>query len=416
MVKIIFLHPDLGIGGAERAVIDAALAFKSKGHAVQFVTAHHDPNHCFPETIDGTFKVTCVGDWLPRSFLCRFFAFFAYLRMIYAAIYLVFFSSLEYEVIFCDQISACIPFLRASHARILFYCHFPDMLLTQRKSFLKKLYRAPIDWIEEKTTARAHLVLVNSKFTAEVFKKTFTSLHYIDPEVLYPIPDFSAFDKPVEPLAKDIIPPGRHTIFLSINRYTRQKNHGLGIEALGGYDERVRENKEEYLELRKKAEKFGLVDNITFLRSISDAQKRSLLKTSTCLLYTPENEHFGIVPIEAMYMKCPVIAANSGGPKETVKHETTGYLCEPTPEDFAEAMIRFIKDKELKNKLGTAGKARVEKVFSFDSFTNHLEAVLQKLMTYRHVHSQSISMIWSLVLVSILSLGFVAYVLSFAHD
>lgn len=192
--------------------------------------------------------------------------------------------------------------------------------------------------------------------------------------------------------------------------------NGVHLVIAGGYDERVRENKEEYLELRRMAENFGLVDNITFLRSISDAQKRSLLKTSTCLLYTPENEHFGIVPIEAMYMKCPVIAANSGGPKETVKHETTGYLCEPTPEKFAEAMIRFIKDKELKNKLGTAGKSRVEKVFSFESFTNHLEAVLQKLMTYRHVHAQSISMIWSLVLVSVLSLGFLAYVLSFAHD
>ena len=50
MVRVVFLHPDLGIGGAERLVIDAALALKSRGHEVTFVTAHHDDRHCFPET------------------------------------------------------------------------------------------------------------------------------------------------------------------------------------------------------------------------------------------------------------------------------------------------------------------------------------------------------------------------------
>ena len=42
MVRVAFLHPDLGIGGAERLVVDAALALKSRGHEVTFVTAHHD--------------------------------------------------------------------------------------------------------------------------------------------------------------------------------------------------------------------------------------------------------------------------------------------------------------------------------------------------------------------------------------
>ena len=33
-MKIAFLHPDLGIGGAERLVVDAAVAFQQKGHEV----------------------------------------------------------------------------------------------------------------------------------------------------------------------------------------------------------------------------------------------------------------------------------------------------------------------------------------------------------------------------------------------
>lgn len=167
MVAVTFLHPDLGIGGAEKAMIDAALALKKRGHNVDFVTSHHDPTHCFSETKDGTLKVTVVGDWLPRGIFGRFYALFAYLRMIYAALYLVFVHTSPYDLVICDQISACIPVLKISRRPILFYCHFPDMLLTQRKSLLKWLYRMPIDWLEEATTGQADKVLVNSKFTCK---------------------------------------------------------------------------------------------------------------------------------------------------------------------------------------------------------------------------------------------------------
>lgn len=164
-MRVGFLHPDLGIGGAEKSMIDAALALKKHGHEVEFITAHHDPTHCFPETKDGSFQVTVAGDWLPRSLLGRFYAVFAYLRMIYAALYLVFVHKQSFDVLICDQISACIPVLKLYRRPIIFYCHFPDSLLTQRKTFLKKVYRMPIDYLEEITTGQADKVLVNSQFT-----------------------------------------------------------------------------------------------------------------------------------------------------------------------------------------------------------------------------------------------------------
>ena len=153
MVAIAFIHPDLGIGGAERLIVDTAVALKSKGHKIWIFTSHHDPSHCFRETIDGTLDVTSAGDWLPRHVFGRLHALFAYIRMIYVAFYLVFVSRYAPDVIFCDQVSACIPILRLrKQAKIMFYCHFPDLLLTKRKSLLKTIYRKPLDWVEEKTT------------------------------------------------------------------------------------------------------------------------------------------------------------------------------------------------------------------------------------------------------------------------
>lgn len=398
MVKIAFLHPDLGIGGAERLVVDAAVALQSKGHGVRMVTAHHDVSHCFKETKDGTLSVTAVGDWLPRSLLGKCHALCAYLRMIYAAIYLVMFSGYDFDVIFCDQISACIPFLRLfSRAKVLFYCHFPDQLLTGRESKLKLFYRIPLDWIEEKSTGMAHVVVVNSKFTANVFHQTFKSLS-TSPEVLYPSLVFSCFDS-VEGDRIDDLFPACKTLFVSINRFERKKNLGLALEALaylktqlssdrfadvhlvmaGGYDHANAENKAHFLELQKLVRDLELDDKVTFLRSLSHADKVHLLDTCTCLLYTPSNEHFGIVPIEAMYMRRPVIAVNSGGPLETIVDNQSGYLCPPEASDFAKAMMKFLVDPGLRDRMGETGRTRVRDNFSFAAFANHLESIVTDL-------------------------------------
>ena len=72
-----------------------------------------------------------------------------------------------------------------------------------------------------------------SFISAGIFHQTFTSLQHIKPEVLYPIPDFSAFQKPIQPASDDLVPSGEKLVFLSINRYERKKNLALAIKAFG---------------------------------------------------------------------------------------------------------------------------------------------------------------------------------------
>ena len=52
-----FVHPDLGIGGAERLVVDAAVGLQTLGHKIVVYTSHHDPGHCFEETRNGLLKI-----------------------------------------------------------------------------------------------------------------------------------------------------------------------------------------------------------------------------------------------------------------------------------------------------------------------------------------------------------------------
>lgn len=212
------------------------------------------------------------------------------------------------------------------------------------------------------------------------------------PEILYPPINLKVFEKskdfdtPIDELLNKQVT--KDTIMLtSLNRYERKKNIPLAVKSFveylnlekkasgrafekqdavlviaGGWDSRVAENVEHDKELRKIVEEHGVEEKVVFLKSISNDERLLLLERTNILLYTPENEHFGIVPVEAMHMGCIVIACNSGGPLESVDHGETGYLITPNEELWGKKIYELLssedRDKQLE-KMTRAAKERV---------------------------------------------------------
>ncbi|KLU81704.1 mannosyltransferase, partial [Magnaporthiopsis poae ATCC 64411] len=113
---VVFLHPDLGIGGAERLVVDAAVGLQNRGHKVVIFTSHCDPKHCFDEARDGTLDVRVRGNTLvPPSILSRFSILCAILRQLHLILQISLFSDelaqLRPDAFFVDQLSAGLPLL-----------------------------------------------------------------------------------------------------------------------------------------------------------------------------------------------------------------------------------------------------------------------------------------------------------------
>ena len=128
-LRIAFLRPDLGLGGAERLVVDAAKHLQAVGHRVTLFTTHHDPVRSFEETRDGTLDVRVYGDFLPTHLGQRLRAPCTIARMAYlsgaAAL-----SGERFDLVFCDLVAHALPIVKCfSRAKILFYCHFPDQRL-----------------------------------------------------------------------------------------------------------------------------------------------------------------------------------------------------------------------------------------------------------------------------------------------
>ncbi len=65
---------------------------------------------------------------------------------------------------------------------------------------------------------------------------------------------------------------------------------------------------------------------VEFLGAVNDEELHLLYEGAEALLYPVEDEDFGIVPVEAMGHGLPVIAHESGGPKETIVEEKTGLF------------------------------------------------------------------------------------------
>lgn len=170
--------------------------------------------------------MTVLGDYLPISIRNKFFIVFAILRQLHLALTLLswtYFSSsyIPPDVYIVDQLSTAIPLLRwFARTRVIFYCHFPDLLLSpgrsgydsgiagkERKSLLRAIYRLPIDQLEEATTGelpsfnfstffladdvfrrlagQADRILVNSHYTATMFRSVFPNVRR-QLQIVYP--------------------------------------------------------------------------------------------------------------------------------------------------------------------------------------------------------------------------------------
>ncbi|KAF9533647.1 alpha-1,3-mannosyltransferase ALG2 [Crepidotus variabilis] len=477
-LRVAFIHPDLGIGGAERLVVDAALGLQQRGHSVELYTSHHDPTHCFEETKDGTLDIRFIRPPFPRSLKGKFHIVFAHLRQLHLTAHLLLSSaSSEYDVFFVDQLSTCIPFLRFfGHTRVVFYCHFPDKLLAngafvegeivkKKTGLLKRLYRVPMDWLEEVTTRQADVILANSLFTSRVFKSYFPSISKL-PKVVYPGINLAAYDRKHATSGPEVtsVSSSQRQI-LSLNRFEGKKNIMLALEAFalllkkrqdlndlrlvlaGGYDERLEDNVTTLSLLVEKTKTLNLAFNIIspvslpnaavsllpwkshknskilFLLNFTTSQRTHLLHSPStlALLYTPENEHFGIVPVEAMACGLPVLACNSGGPLESVlsspphsERVRTGWLVKPDAEKWATALSGILTlqaTAKERDALAVRSKIRARELFGMEAMAKGLELALREAVDMDAVNYHQMKGFGAVPVVFMVIIGlFVAYI------
>ncbi|MCF2446702.1 glycosyltransferase family 1 protein [Dyadobacter sp. CY345] len=146
------------------------------------------------------------------------------------------------------------------------------------------------------------------------------------------------------------------------------------------------ENDTELIRLREVAQEAGVADLVDFIGRRDRDQLKYYYQAADFFISTPWYEPFGITPLEAMACGTPVIGANVGGIKYTVRHGETGFLVPPhDPQALASAVREGISCPEKYQKLCENALQWVNENFTWKSVACEMSGLYVGILNRGHV-------------------------------
>ncbi len=168
---------------------------------------------------------------------------------------------------------------------------------------------------------------------------------------------------------------------LALGHLERRKNLGVLIEAMRALGARDRgrraslviagQDRGEAKRLRAVAGLEPVVD-VTFTGPLDDDERAAALHEASALAIPSLVEGFGIVPLEAMLLGCPVVAANRGALPEIVGD--AAFVVPPDADAFAKALERVLDDPAAAERLRSLGRQRA-RAFTWEAAARKLRDV-----------------------------------------
>jgi glycosyltransferase involved in cell wall biosynthesis len=120
---------------------------------------------------------------------------------------------------------------------------------------------------------------------------------------------------------------------------------------------------------------------VTFLGWKGRAQVAELLHGCEVFVLPSRSEPFGIVLLEAMACKKPIIATTVGGIPEIIEDGKTGILVEPdNPDALAKALIALLRNPALRRTIARNGYVTVRERFRCENTGAAYEAAFRNLL------------------------------------
>ena len=284
----------------------------------------------------------------------------------------------DYDVVISSSHSCAKGIITKPETLHISYCHTPTRYLWSNYSEYKK--ESQFNYLINKTIPRlTNKLRIWDRLAAERVDRFVCNSHYVservkkyykrEATVIYPPVDTSFF-KPSDKIGD---------YYLIVSRLIPYKKVDLVIQSFNDLKIplKIIGKGPEYDKLKKMAN-----SNIEFLGSLTDGEVKEYYSHALAFI-APQEEDFGITPVEAMASGRPVIAYNKGGLKETVVEGLTGtFFNEQTPQCLIDVIQKFNPKKYNQNlirqhalKFDTVVFKRRFKKFVEDSYLEYLKNI-----------------------------------------
>lgn len=355
-MKILHVIPNLFKGGAQRLVIDICNEFiNHKNHEVKIIALSTSKNYFAYDSKD--LEIEYCDIKIELSLLKK--------NKINIDSYERVLDKFKPEVVHSHLYISELVTHEHPRKSIKYITHFHDNISQFSKLKFKSFF------FKEKLTNfyEKKRVFNNYKKVSKVFVTISNDCHDYAKSVL-PYRFFNKIEKLENAInhslfsSKKLVTSNKKINLINVGNFIKKKNQAFLIDVVY-YLKSMNFNVTMKLvgdgtcrkEVSTKIIALGLEDQIQIVGSVDNVQ--DYLHESNCYIHSAFYEPFGLVLIEAMAAKIPVVSYNGRGNKDIIKNNETGFLInELDPKKFADAVIKLFEDKKLYDEI-------VENAFNF---------------------------------------------------
>lgn len=148
-------------------------------------------------------------------------------------------------------------------------------------------------------------------------------------------------------------------LFCTVSRLTKEKNIEFVINGLKLLKDKIGNSFNTIVigegplkeVLEEQIKELGLEENITFLNSISNEKIGDYYRSCDLFLFGSKSETQGIVLLEAMAARNPVVAVKASGVVDVVKNGINGYMTDENVDEWVEKILEIVEDESFNEEL-----------------------------------------------------------------
>ena len=166
-------------------------------------------------------------------------------------------------------------------------------------------------------------------------------------------------------------------VLLDALRLINDKGLKFSCDFVGGWTD-IKEN-----DFLKKIEQFGLTDKVKVHGPKYNREKYAFFNNADVFVFPTfyHYETFGIVNLEAMQYKLPVISTPEGGIPDVIEDGVTGFLVsQRSATELADKMEYFILNPDKRAEMGEKGRIRYDSKFTLEVFEHRLTRILESVV------------------------------------